>query len=144
MVLCCGVFRCPHAKCETLHAGASAAWCIMVVAAAPVDTDKQLPGEDGQQLVPASGLARRTLRSLKRRSVIAEQEELDLQPGQRFLDVGSGCGIITACGAFLVRPFPAVSLPFLTPLLSGLQPCCPCWRAAYSSLRAGTAAAVKC
>ena len=31
------------------------------------------------------------------------QEELDLQPGHRFLDVGSGCGILTACGALLVR-----------------------------------------
>lgn len=32
------------------------------------------------------------------------QEELDLKPGHRVLDVGSGCGIITACAAFLVRP----------------------------------------
>ncbi|EIE27207.1 PCMT-domain-containing protein [Coccomyxa subellipsoidea C-169] len=29
-------------------------------------------------------------------------QELDLQPGHRFLDVGSGCGIVTACAALLV------------------------------------------
>ncbi|CAL8462859.1 g2393 [Coccomyxa elongata] len=29
-------------------------------------------------------------------------QELDLQPGHRFLDVGSGCGIVAACAAVLV------------------------------------------
>ena len=32
------------------------------------------------------------------------QEELDLKPGHSFLDVGSGCGIIAACAAYLVGP----------------------------------------
>ena len=30
-------------------------------------------------------------------------EALHLQPGHRLLDVGSGCGIINACGAYIVR-----------------------------------------
>lgn len=30
------------------------------------------------------------------------QEELDLKPGHSFLDVGCGCGIVTACAAYLV------------------------------------------
>ena len=34
------------------------------------------------------------------------QEELDLKPGHSFLDVGSGCGIIAACAAYLVSPLP--------------------------------------
>ena len=34
------------------------------------------------------------------------QEELDLKPGHSFLDVGSGCGIIAACAAYLVSPPP--------------------------------------
>ena len=34
------------------------------------------------------------------------QEELDLKPGHSFLEVGSGCGIIAACAAFLVRLLP--------------------------------------
>lgn len=29
-------------------------------------------------------------------------EALDLAPGQRFMDVGSGCGALTACAAFIV------------------------------------------
>lgn len=29
-------------------------------------------------------------------------EALELAPGHKFLDVGSGCGVLTACGAFLV------------------------------------------
>jgi len=29
-------------------------------------------------------------------------EALELQPGDRFLDIGSGCGIVAACGAYLV------------------------------------------
>ena len=31
-------------------------------------------------------------------------EALDLQPGHAFLDIGSGCGLVTAAAAFLVRP----------------------------------------
>lgn len=32
-------------------------------------------------------------------------EALQLQPGQRFLDVGTGCGILVACAAHIVsRP----------------------------------------
>ena len=34
------------------------------------------------------------------------QEELDLKPGQSFLDVGCGCGIVTACAAYLVSTPP--------------------------------------
>ncbi len=34
------------------------------------------------------------------------QEELDLKPGHSFLDVGSGCGIIAACAAYLVSLLP--------------------------------------
>ena len=35
------------------------------------------------------------------RDVSLLQEELDLKPGHSFLDVGSGCGIIAACAAYL-------------------------------------------
>lgn len=34
-------------------------------------------------------------------------EALQLQPGHKFLDVGSGCGVLTACGAWLVGPLGA-------------------------------------
>jgi protein-L-isoaspartate O-methyltransferase len=33
-------------------------------------------------------------------------EALDLQPGHAFLDIGCGCGLVTAAAAFLARPGP--------------------------------------
>ena len=40
------------------------------------------------------------------RDIFLLQEELDLKPGHSFLDVGSGCGIIAACAAYLASPSP--------------------------------------
>lgn len=37
-------------------------------------------------------------------------EALDIQPGQAFLDVGSGCGHVTALGGYLVGPVLLVEL----------------------------------
>ena len=39
------------------------------------------------------------------------QEELDMKPGHSFLDVGSGCGIIAACAAYLVGLSPSGPAP---------------------------------
>ena len=62
-------------------------------------------------------------------------EALDLQPGHAFLDIGSGCGLVTATAAFLVRARPSVQDPSRVVAADSLRPVVhwltaePSWRA---------------
>ncbi len=40
-------------------------------------------------------------------------EALDLQPGHAFLDIGCGCGLVTAAAAFLARPGSRAGIVFV-------------------------------